>query len=182
MGTGRPDIPRPLERAVRVEAGHRCAIPTCRETSGLQIHHIEDWAKVREHTFENLILLCAVCHARVTAGQIDKRSVMAYKANLSILASRYGDLERRVLDRFVSQPDLTEVAVDTSHTLLLDYLILDGVLEYLRPADGALWAGLGDPPPYALSTPDSHYGPALWGLTEAGRLLVERIRQARELE
>ncbi|GAB3504302.1 hypothetical protein [Phytohabitans suffuscus] len=107
---------------------------------------------------------------------------MAYKANLSILASRYGDLERRVLDRFVSQPDLTEVAVDTSHTLLLDYLILDGVLEYLRPAEGALWAGPGDPPPYELSTPDSHYGPALWGLTEEGRLLVDRIRQARELE
>ena len=42
---------------------------------------------------------------------------------------RYGDLERRVLDRFVSKPDLTEVAVDTSHTLLLDYLRKRGLLK-----------------------------------------------------
>lgn len=48
---GRPDMPRPLARAVRTEAGHRCAIPTCRATSGLQIHHIDDWAKVQEHDF-----------------------------------------------------------------------------------------------------------------------------------
>lgn len=103
MSAGRPGIPRPLARAVRVEAGHRCAIPTCRATSGLQIHHIEDWAKVREHAFENLILLCANCHSRITSGEIDRQSVVAYKANLSILASRYGDLERRILDRFVKQ-------------------------------------------------------------------------------
>jgi hypothetical protein len=51
----RPPIPAALTRAIRVEAGHRCAIPTCRATSGLQIHHIADWAKVREHTFANLV-------------------------------------------------------------------------------------------------------------------------------
>lgn len=182
MNPGRPAIPRPLARAVRVEAGHRCAIPTCRATSGLQIHHVEDWAKVQEHTFENLILLCANCHARITAGEIDRQSVNVYKKNLSILASRYGDLERRVLDRFVNQPDLTEAVVDTSQVLLLDYMILDGLLEYLGPGDGALYLGPGEPPPDESFSPDSHYGPARWGLTNEGRQLVDRVRQARELE
>ena len=178
MSAGRPAIPRPLDRAVRVEAGHRCAIPTCRATSGLQIHHIEEWAKVREHTFDNLILLCSNCHARITAGEIDRRSVMAYKRNLSVLAGRYGDLERRVIDRFVNHPDETEVVVDTSHTLLLDNLISDGLLVYLGPAKGALFFGPGETP---TDSPEGHYGPARWGLTDDGRQIVERVRSAREL-
>lgn len=167
---------------MRVEAGHRCAIPTCRTTSGLQIHHIEEWAKVRAHAFENLILLCANCHARVTAGEIDRKSVKVYKANLSILVGRYGDLERRIIDRFVSQPDQTEVVVDMSQVLLLDYLILDGILLYAGPADGAFYLGPGEPPSDELSSPASHHGPARWKLTDVGREIVERVRQARELE
>ncbi|WP_242681315.1 hypothetical protein [Tessaracoccus sp. SD287] len=105
----------------------------------------------------------------------------AYKHNLSVLAGRYGDLERRIIDRFVNNPDQTEVVVDTSQTLLLDYLIADGLLEYHSPADGALFVGLGEPPAYEASTPESHYGPALWRLTADGQQFVERVRSAREV-
>src|SRR5690242_15797603 len=35
----RPGIPRALQRQVLVEAGHRCSIPTCRQTP-VEIHHI----------------------------------------------------------------------------------------------------------------------------------------------
>lgn len=181
MNAARPAIPRAIDRAVRVEAGHRCAIPTCRATSGLQIHHIEDWAKIREHSFENLILVCAVCHSRITGGEIDRQSVLAYKANLSILASRYGDLERRVIDRFVNHPDQTEVVLDTSQALLLDYLISDGMLAYLGPAKNAIYVGPGEPPSPEAITPESHYGPARWGLTDDGRQFVDRVRKARRL-
>lgn len=45
-----------------VEADHRCAIPTCRAVAPLVFEHIEDWAKVREHKFENMIVLCANCN------------------------------------------------------------------------------------------------------------------------
>jgi hypothetical protein len=182
VNAGRPAISRALDRAVRVEAGHRCAIPTCRATSGLQIHHIEEWARVREHSFENLILLCANCHARVTAGEIDRRSVTVYKSNLSLLASRYGDLERRIIDRFVNDPGLHEVIVDASQILLLDYLIADGMLAYGGAADGAFFFGPGEPPTDEERAPKSHYGPALWVLTEDGQQLVQRVRSARELD
>jgi hypothetical protein len=182
MAAGRPEIPRPMARDVRVEAGHRCAIPTCRATSGLQIHHINEWAKVREHAFENLILVCANCHSRITGGEIDRGSVLAYKSNLSILTSRYGDLERRILDRFVKQPGLAEVVVDTSQLLLLDYLISDGVLEYLGAGEGALYFQPGELPPDEPSAPEDHYGPARWGLTVEGRRLVDHVREAQELE
>jgi hypothetical protein len=41
-----------------IEAGHRCAIPTCRAAAPLVIDHIVDWAVAKEHGFENLIVLC----------------------------------------------------------------------------------------------------------------------------
>lgn len=83
MGTSRPAIPRPLDRQVRVEEGHRCAIPTCRATASLEVHHIVPWSKVKEHVFENLILLCANCHGRVTKREIDTLSVKTYKTMLA---------------------------------------------------------------------------------------------------
>jgi HNH endonuclease len=77
----RPPIRRTLARQVLVEAGHRCAIPTCRATT-TEIAHIDPWAKVREHTFDNLIVLCPTCHARYDKGEIDRQSMLMYKRDL----------------------------------------------------------------------------------------------------
>jgi hypothetical protein len=170
-----------MERAVRVEAGHRCAIPTCRATSGLQIHHIVEWSQARKHEFENLLLLCANCHARVTNGEIERKAVFAYKANLSLLSSRYGDLERRILERFVKDPHLAEVVIDLSHEVLLDYLITDGMLVSLGPGDRTLKFVLGGDT--GDSSPEEVYmGPMRWGLTAQGRELVEHLRQAQQID
>lgn len=179
MPMSRPKIPAAMQRAVRVEAGHRCAIPTCRQTSGLQIHHIHDWAKTRDHSFENLILLCAVCHDRVTKSEIDRKAVRAYKANLSLINGRYGDLERRVLDRFAKDASLSETIVDRANELSLQYLLDDGIIEYLGSADGAFIFPIGGAD---LNDDDaSHHGPARWGLTHVGRDFVERYRSARTI-
>jgi 5-methylcytosine-specific restriction endonuclease McrA len=62
MPEQRPAIPAELERSLMIEAGYRCAV--CKETSGLVIDHIVEWAKVLKHEFNNMIVLCAVCHAR----------------------------------------------------------------------------------------------------------------------
>jgi len=59
---------------------------------------------VREHRFENLIPLCPTCHARYDRGDIDRLSMTGYKANLGVVASRYGEFERRVLDIFSENP------------------------------------------------------------------------------
>ncbi|MGH9107009.1 MAG: HNH endonuclease [Acidimicrobiales bacterium] len=40
-------------------------MPQCRETQ-VEIHHIDDYAKVQEHTFDNPIALCANCRQRLT--------------------------------------------------------------------------------------------------------------------
>ena len=99
MPEGRPSIPAELRRAVLVEAGHRCAVPTCRQHP-VDIEHIDDWAKVQQHVFENLIALCPTCHRRKGNGpdQIDRKSLRQYKANLAVINSRYGDVERRLIE------------------------------------------------------------------------------------
>ena len=40
--SSRPAVPADLELDLLIEAGHRCAIPTCRATASLQIEHIDD--------------------------------------------------------------------------------------------------------------------------------------------
>ncbi|MFJ8334576.1 HNH endonuclease [Streptomyces sp. NPDC094437] len=96
MAQDRPDIPTALKRAVLVEAGHRCAIPTCRQTP-VELAHITPWNKVKEHTFGNLIALCPTCHTRFDRGDIDRRSMLQYKSNLEVLNGRYTDTERQIL-------------------------------------------------------------------------------------
>ncbi|MCC4318673.1 HNH endonuclease signature motif containing protein [Streptomyces malaysiensis] len=81
MPENRPAVPRQLVRDLLVEAGHRCAIPTCRATI-LELAHIIPWAKTRAHDFDNMIALCPNCHTRFDKGEIDRLSMLHYKANL----------------------------------------------------------------------------------------------------
>jgi len=91
----RSAIPDALKRKLFVEAGHRCSIPSCKNTP-LDIHHIEPWASVQCHEFKNLIVLCPNCHRRFHTGEIDKQSIIAYKERLSNLySSLHGDVDGR---------------------------------------------------------------------------------------
>ncbi|MGV0813711.1 HNH endonuclease signature motif containing protein [Mycolicibacterium boenickei] len=100
MPSNRPAVPAAIKRAVLIEAGHRCAIPTCRQTP-VEIAHIEPWSTVQAHAVENLIALCPTCHTRYDNGDIDRISMRQYKANLAILNNRYTETERQLLRAFV---------------------------------------------------------------------------------
>jgi hypothetical protein len=96
-----------------------------------------------------MIVLCANCHGRKgnAPGQIDRGSLRQYKANLAVINSRYGDLERRVLEYLAERrielgpgrggrPDVApdrirgvSVAVPGDMRLLMKYLIKDGYVE-----------------------------------------------------
>jgi hypothetical protein len=52
-----------------------------------------------------------------------------YKTNLSILNSRYGDLERRVLLYFIANPDYDMIDLAPDLDILLMYLFRDKLLE-----------------------------------------------------
>lgn len=123
----RPAIPTKLKRSILIEAGHRCAIPTCRQTP-VELAHILPWSKVKEHAYENLIALCPTCHTRFDRGDIDKPSIQQYKANLALINDRYNNFEIRMLENFHHNPGETEVKLPGGMGLMVSYLIKDGLL------------------------------------------------------
>jgi len=174
MVQSRTAVPAKLKRAVLVEAGHRCAIPTCRHTT-VQIAHIVPWVECRKHEFLNLIALCPNCHESYDAGRIDRLSIRAYKANLSKMSGRYGEIERRLLDFFIQNPDDDSVYLPGGMELFVMYLVRDGLISHDR--------GYSTP----ASSPSS---PFTWQtvmgvkyiLTDSGRETVARLSSGRELD
>jgi HNH endonuclease len=164
--SNRPDIPASLARAVLVETGHRCAIPTCRQTP-VELAHIVAWEKAREHTFDNLIALCPTCHTRYDRKEIDRQSMLQYKANLSVLNGRYGELEQRVMRLFASAPEVDHIQLPGGYDLLLLYLLQDGLLIDV-PQQTGMWL-LGQP----LQK--------MYRLTPKGRSFIDRWLNAEQL-
>jgi len=124
----RRTIPAALVREVKMESGHRCAIPTCKQTP-LDLHHIVPWETCQKHEFDNLIALCPTCHRRAHDGDIDRKSIKMYKHNLSIVNSRYGDYERRILQYFVdNDAEVINLAYGENTDILLMFLIRDKLL------------------------------------------------------
>ncbi|EKD73160.1 MAG: cytosolic protein [uncultured bacterium] len=162
----RSALPRELARQVLVEAGHRCAIPTCRQTP-LEIAHIIPWAKVQEHTFDNLIALCPTCHTRYDREEIDRKSMQQYKGNLSVLNGRYADLEQRVLRIFSKEPNANQIWLPGGFDILLMNLIEDGFLKDTGQNSGVILAGM----------PSSK----LYELTNKGREFIRKWMLAEDL-
>ncbi|MBD3842220.1 MAG: HNH endonuclease [Campylobacterales bacterium] len=124
----RDTIPAPIKRAVLVEAGHRCAIPTCRATT-TEIAHIVPWAETQDNSFENLIALCPNCHTRFDQKkEIDRLSVKMYKQNLGILNNRYGEFERRLFEVLAKSGERVFV-LGAAGDLLVANAVKDGFFE-----------------------------------------------------
>jgi hypothetical protein len=169
---GRPNLSRPLARDVKVEAGDRCAIPACRQHP-IEIAHIEPRKPDGSNDlFHNLIALCPTCHTRYDQGKIDRASMRQYKVNLSVLNSRYGDLERRILQQFADKPQDEAILILGGLTILLKCLLDDGLVrvESTAARSGAQVMILGEP---------SHEYVVI---TDAGKEFVERWVQAQDLE
>lgn len=85
-----------------------------------------------------------------------------YKANLSVVSSRYSDLERRVIEFFVDNPSQTTIFLPGGLQLLLGYLVKDGLIGVkakLIPTIGG-----------SIFTHDEYY------LTVAGQEFVSHLR------
>jgi hypothetical protein len=130
-----------MRRDVLIESGYRCAMPHCREAQ-IEIHHIVPYAQVQEHTFDNLIALCANDHQRVTKGEIDRKAVLQIKANLSVLSHRYGDLEQRILRVFADSPGASTIMLPGGLDILVMYLIQDGYLLPTGRNSGVIMSGV----------------------------------------
>jgi tRNA G37 N-methylase TrmD len=113
-----------------METGYACAVPACRQST-TEIAHIVPWAQDREHTFENLIALCPNHHTRYDRGEIDRKAMRQYKANLAVLNGRYSDLERRVLQAMAdanTAPGEGVVLLGGMEILMM-HLVDDGIVK-----------------------------------------------------
>lgn len=150
--TSRPNIPRDLEREVKMETGYRCAIPACRQTP-VEIAHIVPWERVNEHTFDNLIALCPTCHSRYDySKEIDRRAMLQYKANLSVVNGRYCDLEQRILRLFSKNPGVDMINILGGLEILLMNLLEDNLLSDTGQNSGVIIAGIPSFKTYQLTS------------------------------
>src|SRR5450759_1684073 len=81
----RTTIPRDIVTSVLIEAGYRCAVPTCRNILAIDLHHIVEVKDGGPNESANLLALCPTCHALYTRGTISKEAIDAWKTMLVAL-------------------------------------------------------------------------------------------------
>jgi hypothetical protein len=158
---------------VLVEAGYRCAIPVCQQHP-VDVHHINEWSSGGEHTFGNLIALCANCHRRVTSSEIDRQAVQHYKDNLAVLNGRYGLLEQRLLRELGElerdSPSHKPVGIISAWGL---ELVFQGITR-----DGLVVDRAAGEPGLQIGLPTK----SLWELTDRGREFIGHWFDAQPLD
>lgn len=83
----RVQVPAAARTLVLLEAGYKCANPTCRHILTLEFHHIE-WVKDGgDNEPGNLVALCPNCHTLHTAGLIPRLAIETWKSLLVALNS-----------------------------------------------------------------------------------------------
>lgn len=146
--------------------------------------HIIPWSKVREHAFENMIVLCSVDHFRFDQGEIPKESIYTYKQNLAVINGRYNDFERRMLERFHESGIDSTIELDYSANTELSVrnLVRDGVVSVFTPAQHQVVTSMpGHTTIFALGNNQAAPGGAqrrggfdAYSLTESGKRLICR--------
>jgi hypothetical protein len=167
-------VPAEIKRAVLVEAGHRCAIPTCRATT-TEIAHIVPWADSHDNSFENLIALCPNCHARFDKKkEIDRLAIKMYKHNLGILNNRYGEFERRLFEVLAKTGERVFV-LGAAGDLLVANAVKDGFFED-KHVKGMEW-GVHGSDGYSKNFPLTF---TYW-VTDAGAAFIRRYAEGLDI-
>lgn len=151
MIPSRPAIPADVRRRVLVEAGHRCAIPTCRYIE-VDIHHIIPWKECQEHTYENLIALGPNCHRRADREEIDRKSLRIYEANLRYTHDKFSQLEVDVLFELYAAPKGHVLQWPPFMMLLIKRLLDSNYITAKVEESGVFISGMKTNPDYISLT------------------------------
>ncbi len=156
----RPPIPADTKRRVLIEAGHRCAIPTCRYIT-VEIHHIVPWETCRTHEYHNLIALCPNCHGRADRGEIDRKALRIYKASLRFSHDRFSQFEMDALTEVCKLPENQGLPYPRGMELLVKRLLDARLAALLENQSGSSHSfGMRTDPYLLVATPEgrSYYG------------------------
>lgn len=149
----RDNIPTELKRIILVEAGHRCAIPTCRDLH-VDIHHIVPWSECKKHEYPNLIALCPNCHRMAEKGEIDKISLKLYKNNLRFLYDKFTVFEIDVLFELDNLSEKGAMQFPPYLILLIKRLIESKYIQWIQTPSGVMIGGMKSNPDYIKITPE----------------------------
>jgi hypothetical protein len=153
MLENRPPIAAEIRRRVLVEAGHRCAIPTCRHIE-VDIHHIIPWAQAQAHEYDNLIALCPNCHRRADRGEIDRKALRLYKLNLRFVHDKYSQIEMDMLFELYRLPPNQGIMWPPFIMILLKRILEAGLVQiHKNPQGSALSFGMQLSPDLIMLTP-----------------------------
>ncbi len=131
MARSNTKIPVNVRELVLTEAGYRCAVPTCRLPTPIDVHHIKPLADGGTDDAENLIVLCASCHVRYhREGRPSRSAILAYKTILRSI-SRGFDWESVDLLLFVySKANLSQLHISGDGILRFAKLLVAGLIDY----------------------------------------------------
>ena len=160
--SARPAIPSDLRRRVLVEAGHRCAIATCRYIE-VDVHHIVPWESCESHEYSNLIALCPNCHRRADRGEIDRKALRIYKSSLRFTHDKFSQFEVDMLFESMKVPVGNSMLFPPSMPLLIKRL-LDAEYVVLQQHPNGYSSSFG------MQT-----SPFVLNITEKGRTYVESL-------
>lgn len=117
-------IPAHIQRAVLLESGHACVIPTC-QFSATEFAHIVPFAQVKKHDVANIVALCPNHHHLFDQKKaIDRKAMKSYKLKLQFLNKRYTKYELRLMTVLAEKP-----AVLASGEIETMGLLKDGLIE-----------------------------------------------------
>jgi hypothetical protein len=122
MATPRPSIPQAIKDHVLVEAGHRCAV--CGREAALEFAHIIPWSKTRDHSPENILVMCATCHSRADRENWSTNTLREYKKRPW---NQRQKLDRQLVTIRIPNVDLDRFGQDAEGALLLSLATLLGV-------------------------------------------------------
>lgn len=157
MTLTRRRVPSEQRRQVLIEAGFRCAVPTCRTILTLDLHHIVAVSKGGGNEPSNLLVLCPTCHALYERGEIPPQAIYSWKAMLVALNRAF---DPEALDNLLFLRSLAPRQLLVSG---------DGVLKFSR----LVATGLAS---FALVMQNGPLVRYDVQLTEKGRLLVDAWR------
>jgi hypothetical protein len=127
------------------EIGSRCPFCPNEDVSHFEIHHIDE--DRNNHTYENLLLLCQVCHSRFTKKEWDLRKGRDKKDEILKIA-KFRLLESNPIDSFdyecfSMQQENGRIPEQTSNGSKVNVIVLDqfNLQITLKQSDGRIWKG-----------------------------------------
>jgi hypothetical protein len=98
MPKRRKAIPIQVRTEVLIEAGYRCAVPTCRTILAIDLHHMVEVSNGGPDEASNLLALCPTCHALYHRGEIAVEAIGVWK---SMLVSLNQGFDKKAKDKLL---------------------------------------------------------------------------------